>query len=87
MNLIALLRGLFKSIPVGNPVTEIVANIKAKQANQPLPHSWISITAQIVGTGLILYSVLFASGLATTINQAATGTDLKQAVDSVLLVP
>jgi hypothetical protein len=55
-----LIRGILKSFPVGNWAYEVAQNIKhykdPKKANEPAPHSAISLLAQAVFLGLIIYA-------------------------------
>lgn len=57
-----LVRGTLKTIPFGNLVYEWAENIKAakdpEKQGQPLPHSPISLLAQTVFLGLIIYAFL-----------------------------
>jgi hypothetical protein len=55
-----IFRGALKSIPVINPVIEIVNNIrnetKAKEGQPVKTHSYISIVTQFICVGVVLYA-------------------------------
>lgn len=55
-----LTRGILKSFPIGNWAYEIAENIKfsrdPKNSGAPLPHSPLSLLAQAVFLGLIIYA-------------------------------
>lgn len=86
--LLILLRGLFKSIPVGNPVSEIWQNLVQMKENssgtaavKPLPHKWLSIAAQLVGLGVIAYSMFTHNG---TVNQIIKTVTAGTPLDSLI---
>lgn len=63
----AALRGLLKSLPLGNVADEIIQNTKANIESEILengtqsvkqPHDWISITVQFIGIAAIIYAFL-----------------------------
>ena len=49
----AVLRGLVKSVPIGNVIVESIENKKAPKEEKP--HDWLSICAQIGGILLLFY--------------------------------
>ncbi len=57
----AIFRGILKSLPFGNVVTEVVQNIQNKDAlvTEEIPatgHNWVSITTQAVIVSIIVYA-------------------------------
>jgi len=50
----AILRGLVKSVPIGNVLVETIENKKAP-TSEDKPHNWLSILAQIGGILIIFY--------------------------------
>lgn len=90
INLLSLLRGLFKSIPVGNPISEIYQNLLQMRANSSgtapvaeLPHSWLSIGAQLLGLAVIAYSMFTHNG---TVNNLIHSVTSGSPLDSLISV-
>lgn len=62
--LLAVVRGIFKSLPIGNTINEISQNLKQSEVvlnteGEPTiksPHDWLSIGTQLLVIGLIIYS-------------------------------
>lgn len=65
----AVLRGIVKSIPLGNVIVETVENFTAKPlieqstdeqintiAQTDKPHNWVSVTIQLLIVGAIVYA-------------------------------
>ena len=53
--LIGLGRGLIKCNPFGAALVEGIENIKAPK-DEKLPHRWVSIAVQLIGTACIVYA-------------------------------
>ena len=57
-------RGIIKSVPFGNTITSVVDNIKHERETKDqvdpgsIPHSWISITMQVLGILAIAYAFI-----------------------------
>jgi len=52
----AILRGLVKSVPIGNVLVETLENKKAPIEEKP--HNWYSILAQVGGILILFYMAL-----------------------------
>lgn len=62
----AILRGILKSVPIGNTIVETVENFKAKTNAEiesggevgkvEKPHNWISILTQLTVIGVIVWA-------------------------------
>lgn len=62
----AILRGILKSVPIGNTIVETVENFKAKPVidaatNEIVekiekPHNWVSILTQLTVIGVIVWA-------------------------------
>lgn len=52
-----LIRGVVKSLPLGNVAIEVADNVSAQQAeNREISHSWVSIVIQLICICILLYS-------------------------------
>lgn len=51
-----IVRGVVKSIPGGNVVTEIADNIKSKKDDNANTHNWWSISMQVLCVAAIVYA-------------------------------
>lgn len=49
-----VIRGAIKSLPMGNVITEVIAN--AKDNTGVKPHNWVSIGIQFLCVGAIVYA-------------------------------